>query len=449
MRNIQSCAALFVLSLVAFVPACDGGDGESGGTTTTTPQPASLWDEMVECGVTGDFVVTSPPESSCSDWPAAYEVIAVEGEGDAVTLRAGLLRLPVSRGQGECLFVAEGCESVGTEPGSPETQRYFAPRIEIRRTGEGVRLAVQAVDVVETQAGWCAGEFEIDAAQAAEGCGPLGAYTTDTAALVSGECGLSWGPGEVSVSQDGSGHLVDWAGTTMDHLALDPASCTLKGAKGTSPNFWSYNGVGRQAEIDLVVSPTAIDGTVTDFLEGPTFDGVTCPGATFELHAHRPSREPRTLDAACDSGPPPVCGDSVCEEGESCECAECACAGGQECVFQDKTCRTPCTLQTEGTACGAGQRCSAVYSDYVFLIFPNDKLYCEAEGAGEKGDPCKATSDCGAGLICHVPVFKTSAYCTEPCGNDFPACPAGQQCAQAGDGSGSGSYPTAVRGCEP
>lgn len=447
MKNIQSYAALFVLSLV-FVPACGDGDGQPGGTTTT-PQPASLWEQMDDCQLTGEFVVTSPPTSSCGDWPATYEVVSVEGDGDAVTLRAGLVQLPVSKGPEECVFVAEGCESVGDEPGSPDVPRYFAPRIEIRRTGEGVRLAAEAVDVLDEKAGPCAGEVEIDAAPAAQGCGPLGAYTTDAAAIVSGECGLSWGPGAVSVSQDESGHLVDWAGTTMYGLAFDPASCTLKGSKGQSPSFWSYNGVGRQAEIELVVSPTAIDGTVKDLLEGPTDDDVICPGATFELHARRPARVPRTLDAACDSNPPPACGDGVCEAGESCECAECTCTGGQECVFHDETCRTPCTLPTEATACGPGQRCSAIYSDYEFLLFPSDELYCEAEGAGKKGDSCTATSDCGAGLVCHVLIFETTAHCTEPCGNGFPACPAGETCGEAGDGSGGGSYPTAVRGCEP
>jgi hypothetical protein len=452
MNNIQSSGALFVLSFLALVPACDGGSsgsggGAGGGTTSAAP---TLLETLADCGLAGDFVVTSTEAVACGDWPAPYEVIAVEGDGDDVTLRAGLLVLPLAAGAGECVFVAKGCESVASDPGNPVPTRYFAPTLQLERTATGARITAEATDVYEGAPGPCGGaKVEIDAVPGAGGCGPLGTFAADAAPIQEGQCGLSWGPGEVSLTKDGAGYMADWAGTTMYELTFDQATCTLAGSKGVSPDYWSYNAAQRQAEISLVVSPQAVQGTVTDLLLSPTSDGVTCPGATFTLTARRPSREARALAPACDSAPPAVCGDSVCEAGESCQCAECACAGGQECVFYDKTCHSPCTLPTEAASCAAGERCSAILSDYKYEVFPSDTMYCASAGDGKKGDPCKATAECGAGLICHVPVFSTKLTCAEPCGPDFPACPANEKCGEAGDGSGQGSYPTAIRACEP
>jgi len=82
------------------------------------------------------------------------------------------------------------------------------------------------------------------------------------------------------------------------------------------------------------------------------------------------------------------------------------------------------------------------------LIVPFDTLYCFPEGTAGPHEACSATVSCRAGLVCHDPVFGTQFTCTPPCGTGFPACATGQICGEAGDGSGGGSYPTAVMGCE-
>lgn len=413
-------------------------------------QPSkTVWETLEECKLTGQLRVKTAPMSTCEEWPLEGEIVSVEGTGNAVILRAGLLELPIAAGASACSFVAAGCASTPASENGPDA-RYFAPEMALSASGAGAQLVAQAVDVVGSYAGPCKeATFELVAAET-KACDPVGEYEASAeASILTGACDLTWGPGKVTVTSSAEGYAVDWAGTSIDELKLDPATCSLSGSKGLPPSFWSYNSANRSVEIELRFADGSLKGTVKDKLDGMTFDGKTCAGATFELLASKPPpRETHPLMPACSEPPPPVCGDGVCETGEGCTwCDDCACGDGATCA-PDSVCRTPCTLQTEATACAAGERCSPVGSSYKTAIFPDENLYCEAAGAGKKGDVCSKTNDCGAGLLCHTAVSSTKGRCSPPCGDGFPDCIDPAVCSSHGDGSGQGSYPTAVMGCE-
>lgn len=439
--------AFCVLSASAALAACGSDDPER----QQEPPEKSVWEQMQECGLTGQFRVTTEPMATCEDWPRDAEIVSVEGDGNAVFLRAGLVELPVSANGNECTFVAAGCAATPASEDGTVKERYFAPTMELRKGGAGAKLIARAVDVLDKYVGPCSeATFEL-AAATEKGCNPIGEYeATAAASIVSGECNLTWGPGTVTVTKDADGYVVDWAGTTIDDLTLDPATCTLHGIKGTSTDLWIYNSVNRTAEIELRFADGALKGSVKDKLEGMTFDGKVCPGATFDLATSvAPPRETRPLEATCSAPPPAACGDGVCEGGETCTfCSDCACGDDKTCA-PDGACRVSCTLLTEATACAAGERCSAVGSGYESAIFPSDALFCETAGAGKQGDTCSRTSDCGAGLLCHVlPKATTQGSCSPPCGAGFPDCMASEICGNQGDGTGDGYYSGAVKACE-
>lgn len=439
--------ALCVLFGSATFAACASDEPKRDDDDDERPSK-TVWKALEECGLTGEFRVNTAPMSTCEDWPLEGEIVSVQGKENNVILRAGLLELPVAIGAEACSFVAAGCASMAASP-DDLLPRYFAPEVLLSASGEGAKLVARGVDVVGKYVGPCKeATFDLVAVDT-KACAPEGEYAASAkASILSGACDLKWGPGKVTVTKGAEGYAVDWAGTNINNLTLDATTCSLSGAKGVPPSFWSYNNTSRSAEIELRFADGSIKGTVKDKLDGMTFDGETCPGATFELLASGPPpREPLPLGPTCSEPPPPACGDGVCESGEGCDwCEDCACGDGATCA-PDAVCRAPCTLETEATACAAGERCSPVGSSYETAIFPSDDLYCEAAGAGKKGDLCSKTNDCGAGLLCHVPRFRKQGRCSAPCGGGFPECMAPAICSDHGDG-GNFSYPDAVMGCE-
>jgi len=441
------CFGLFVIVLLSL--DCGGGSG-GGGASNGSPK---------DCDLLGAFRITDAPSWACDDFPAVGETVTVANAGDGTVLRAGTMELPMAASpeMGACTFVAHGCHSVPAVNG--QGGRYLDVQFTISKTATGIRLVSQTTDVDDGSPGACqtpAGTTESYEAVPLSGCQPAGTYTAASAAILkSGSCQIAWQAGDVGITSAADGKFdLDWAGTDVEGLTLDKSACTLRGSKGissgTSFDIWSWNGAERHLQIQLQITPSGLIGEAEDALDGATSDGLSCSGGTYSLQASASAARPVVaLDSTCSTSPPSVCGDGVCDPGESCRgcTADCVCKAGATCA-PDGVCRHVCSLPTESTDCASGERCSPDNPSYPTVIQPFDTLHCVPEGNARAGEACSETNSCRAGLVCHVPVRGTRYTCAAPCGQDFPSCPAGRTCGEQGDGSGVGSYPTAVMACE-
>jgi hypothetical protein len=312
--------------------------------------------ELESCGLHGRFEVGPVTgETGCEGAPTEGGVVEVSVASDgAIRLAVGGFELPATLTS--CRLEASACTRETDSTSSIETYRAIDAALE--RTHAS--LAIERASGAGTFSSSCATDasFSLAPIAAPSGCDPTGTFVADADAPIEGACDLAWPMGVVEVRRDPDGTFtVDWAGTEIDGLVLDEASCSLRGSRGessgTSIDLWSYNGAMRTVMLALALEGDVLVGTASDRLEGETFDGLSCAGGTFRLSASRETAEVERFEAACAIERPVICGDRMCEaeRGESCTCGDCTCGAGTECVPATGACLRGCTSPAD--ACGA------------------------------------------------------------------------------------------------
>jgi hypothetical protein len=383
--------------------------------------------ELESCGLHGRFEVGPVTgETGCEGAPTEGGVVEVSVASDgAIRLAVGGFELPATLTS--CRLEASACTRETDSTSSIETYRAIDAALE--RTHAS--LAIERASGAGTFSSSCATDasFSLAPIAAPSGCDPTGTFVADADAPIEGACDLAWPMGVVEVRRDPDGTFtVDWAGTEIDGLVLDEASCSLRGSRGessgTSIDLWSYNGAMRTVMLALALEGDVLVGTASDRLEGETFDGLSCAGGTFRLSASRETAAVERFEAACAIERPVICGDRMCEaeRGESCTCGDCTCGAGTECVPATGACLRGCTSPAD--ACGAGQRCSIPGEG---RLDAGARLFCVAAGDKLEGERCIEHNECAGGLICHYdsdrPALTTDVgLCLRPCTESSPTC---------------------------
>lgn len=402
-RRLPAVALCLLAACAGQPPDDDAGlPFPVGGGGGSTP-PVVTWSA---CQVPQQFVITRTSlDGGCSEAPRVDELISLQQTSDVDgLLRVGADELPV-RLDATCAIRGASCS--GLDGGAGE---WLKLDLQLQRSS-GVWQANLSRERSSSHRSTCATAGQL-ALNVVPGCFLDGTWSfTMPPTLTQGACSTTWSA--PLVISDGG---ISFSGTRLP-LEVDLSSCRASGRRGApdAGSWWLWNGVSREARVEVSLEGTRMTGRIDDALDGVAFGNIACDGGVFTFTAERPSRPTTPLPTSCEAARPWLDRNGTCEvdAGETCTAADCACPMALSC--REDRCVKLCQVDTE---CGANERCGA-------------GRFCIPEGTVDAGLPCARPDDCRTTFTCGPALGTDAGVCVPRCDPFAPTpipCPENSEC---------------------